>query len=223
MKFSEKTLTILKSFSSINKSILMQEGSTLKTITPEKTLIASAEIEETIPSQACIYDMSRFLSILSLYKDPDVEFGEKNFIISEGKRRTKYIYADISMIHTPPEKAIKIPSEDVNVKVKWEDLQSVLKAAGVLQFSEVAFVGDGSNCYLKTIGSSSEGSDEGSDDYGVEIGKTDDTFKIIIKTENLKLLPQDYDVTICAKGISEFKGADATYFVAIDSKSTYNK
>tara|TARA_Y100000389_G_scaffold72636_1_gene69414 strand:+ start:31407 stop:32069 length:663 start_codon:yes stop_codon:yes gene_type:complete len=219
MKFSERTLTILKSFAGINKSILMKEGSVLKTITPEKTLIAIANIPDEIPSEACIYDMSRFLSILSLYEDPDVEFHDKYFIISEGRRRTKYIYADISMIHTPPEKEISIPTADVVVDVKWDDLQSVLKAAGVLQFSEVAFVGDGGKCYLKAIDSTTDNAD----DYDVEIGETDDTFKIIIKTDNLKLLPQDYRVTLCSKGISEFRGKDVTYFVAIDSKSTYNK
>lgn len=219
MKFSEQTLTVLKSFSTINKSILLKPGNELKTITPEKTLIATAQVPDTIPGQACVYDLSRFLSILSLYSDPEVEFGDKYFTISEGKRRTKYVYADLSMIHTPPDKEISLPSEDVVVDVKWDDLQSVLKAAGVLQFSEVAFVGDGDKCYLKAIDSGTEGAD----DYGVEIGDTSDNFKIIIKTDNLKLLPQDYSVTICSKGISEFKGKDVTYFVAIDSKSTYTK
>jgi hypothetical protein len=219
MKFSERTLTILKSFSQINKSILMRQGNVLKTITPEKTLIANATIPDTIPSDACIYDMSRFLSILSLYEDPDVEFHDKYFIISEGKRRTKYVYADISMIHTPPEKDITIPSEDVVLNVSWDDISSVLKAAGVLQFTEVAFVGVDGKCFLKAIDSANPGAD----DFGVEIGETADTFNIVIKTDNLKLLPQDYRVTLCSKGISEFKGADVTYFVAIDSKSTYNK
>ena len=219
MKFSNETLSVLKSFTAINKSILMKPGNVLKTITPEKTLIAIAEIQDEIPAEACVYDLSRFLSILSLYTDPDVEFGDKYFIISEGKRRTKYIYADISMIHTPPEKDINIPSEDVVVDVTESDLSSVLKAAGVLQFSEIAFVGESGKCYLKAIDSANDNAD----DFGVEIGNTDDEFKVIIKTDNLKLMPMDYKVTICSKGISEFKGKDVTYFVAIDSKSTYNK
>ena len=219
MKFSERTLTILKSFSTINKSIQMKAGTVLKTITPEKTLVASATIPDQIPADACIYDLSRFLSVLSLHKDPDVEFHDKYFTITEGKQRTRYAFADISMIHTPPEKEIKIPSADVEVDVSWEDLQSVLKAAGILQFSEVAFVGQDGKCYLKAIDSSSQNAD----DYGVEIGDTADEFQIIIKTDNLKLLPQDYRVTLCSKGISEFKGEDATYFVAIDTKSTYKK
>lgn len=219
MKFSNETLSVLKSFTAINKSIQMKPGNVLKTITPEKTLIAIAQIQDEIPSEACVYDLSRFLSILSLYTDPDVEFGDKYFIISEGKRRTKYIYADISMIHTPPEKDINIPSEDVVVDVTESDLSSVLKAAGVLQFSEIAFVGESGKCYLKAIDSANDNAD----DFGVEIGNTDDEFKVIIKTDNLKLMPMDYKVTICSKGISEFKGKDVTYFVAIDSKSTYNK
>jgi|TARA_R110001606_G_C15272299_1_gene639621 hypothetical protein len=219
MKFSNETLNVLKSFTAINKSILLNAGNTIKTITPEKTLIAIAEVPDTMPSQACVYDLSRFLSILSLYNDPDIDFGDKYFIISEGKRRTRYVYADISMIHTPPEKEITLPSADVTVNVSEGDLSSVLKAAGVLQFSEVAFVGEGGKCYLKAIDSANDNAD----DFGVEIGETADKFNVIIKTDNLKLLPLDYQVTICSKGISEFKGKGVTYYVAIDSKSTYNK
>jgi len=219
MQFSEQTLTVLKSFSTINKSILMKPGNMLKTITPEKTLVAQAAIPDQIPNGACIYDLSRFLSILTLHNNPDVEFHDKYFMISEGKRRTKYAYADVSMIHTPPEKEISIPAADVVVDVTWEDLQSVLKAAGVLQFTEVAFVGQEGKVYLKAIDSNSPNADN----YGVEIGETTDEFNIIIKTDNLKLLPQNYQVTLCAKGISEFKGESATYFVAIDTKSTYQK
>lgn len=219
MKFSERTITILKSFSSINKSILMKEGNVLKTVTPEKTLVATATIPDVIPSQACIYDLSRFLSILGLYRDPDVEFHDKHFMITAGKQRTKYVYADISMIHAAPEKDIQLPSADVVVDVSWEDMQSVIKAAGVLQFSEVAFVGQEGKIYLKAI----DGNNANSDDYGIEVGTTSDEFKIIIKTDNLKLLPQDYTVTLCAKGISQFKSENVTYFVAIDTKSTYKK
>jgi len=217
MKLSEQTLTILKNFAVINPSVVFKPGNELRTISPQKTVMARATIPDEIPANACIYDMSRFLSILSLYKDPEIEFEDRNFIISEGKRRTKYVYADISMVIVPPEKEIKLPSEDVVVEIKWEDLQSVLKAAGVLQFTEIAFVGESGICYLKAIDSASKGSD----DYGVEVGETDGEFQVVIKTDNLKLLPQDYRVTISAKGISEFAGTDATYFVAVDSKSTF--
>ena len=219
MKFSDRTLTILKSFSTINKSIQMKPGNVLRTVTPEKTLIAIAKIPDEIPSEACIYDLSRFLSIHGLYSDPDVEFHEKNFTISEGRQKTKYVFADVSMIHAAPEKEINIPSNDVEIDVSWEDMQSVLKAAGVLQFNEIAFVGEEGKCYLRAI----DRANKNADAFGVEIGETDAEFTIIIKSENLKLLPQDYKVTLCAKGISKFEGEDVTYFIGIDTESTYKK
>lgn len=220
MKFSDRTLTILKSFASINKSIIMKPGNILKTVTPEKTLIAIANIEDDIPEQAVIYDLSRFLSILSLHEDPDVQFNDRYFTISEGdKKKTKYVYADPSMVIAPPDKELSIPSEDVKVNVVWSDLQSVLKAAGVLQFEEIAFVGEDGKCFLRAIDSKNASADA----YGVEIGTTNDRFTIIVKTDNLKLLPQDYEVTLCAKGISYFKGSDVSYYVGVDTKSKYEK
>lgn len=220
MKFSDRTLTILKSFATINKSIIMKPGKVLKTVTPEKTLIAIASIEDEIPSEAVIYDLSRFLSIMSLHQDPDVQFNDKFFTISEGsKKKTKYVYADQSMVISPPERELQIPSEDVKVSVEWNDMQSVLKAAGVLQFEEIAFVGEDGKCFLRAIDSKNPSADA----FGVEIGTTEDSFTIIIKTDNLKLLPQDYEVTLCAKGISYFKGDDVSYYVGIDSKSKYEK
>jgi len=219
MKFSDRTLTILKSFSTINKSILMKPGNVLRTMTPEKTLISIATIPDEIPSEACIYDLSRFLSIHSLYENPEVEFNNTHFIISEGKRKTKYVFADVSMIHAAPDKEMKLPPADVEVNVTWNDMQSVLKAAGVLQFSQIAFVGEDGKCYLRAIDSANPTSDT----FGVEIGDTSDKFTIIIKTDNIKLLPQDYRVTLCSKGISKFEGSDVTYYIGIDTKSTYTK
>lgn len=220
MKFSERTLTILKNFSTINPSIVFKPGKELRTISPQKTIIAMANIGDEIPADACIYDMSRFLSTMSLFGDSaDIQFESNHFLISQGKKTTRYYFADKSMVIAPPEKEIKIPSEDVQVEVDWSDLQSVIKAAGVLQLPEISFVGDGNTCSLKAIDSNNPTGDS----FGIELGETKDKFQLIIKTENLKLIPQTYNVTLCSKGISKFVGQDVTYFVAIEQKSTYTK
>jgi hypothetical protein len=219
MQFSDRTLTILKSFSTINKSILMRPGNVLKTMTPEKTLIAIATLPDEIPSEACIYDLSRFLSIHGLYENPDVDFKDNHFVISEGKSKTKYVFADVSMIHAPGDRDIKFPTPDVQIDVTWAVMDSVLKAAGVLKFEQIAFVGEDGKCYLRAVDSSNSTSDT----FGVEIGDTNDTFKIIIKKENLKLLAQDYRVSLSTKGLAEFKGSDVTYYIGVDKSSTYTK
>ena len=216
MQLSEKTITILKNFSTINPSVVFKPGKELRTISPNKTVMAVAKIEDEIPSPACVYDTSKFLSILSVHNKPDIVFGEKNFSITEGKRKTKYVYADPSMVISPPDKEIKIPSEDVVVEVKWADIQSVIKAAGVLQLPEVAFVGEDGICYLRAVDSSNPSADT----FGVELGETNDKFTLIIKTENLKLMPVDYKVALSSKGISRFESDDVTYYIAIESKSS---
>jgi len=219
MKFSERTLTVLKNFATINPSIIFKPGKQIRTISPQKTVVAIANIEDEIPSEACVYDMSRFLSTYGLFGEPDIQFENNHFLVVQGKTKTKYYFADKSMIIAPPEKEIVIPSNDVEVKIEWNDLQSVIRASGVLQLPEVAFVGDGDTCSLKAIDSNSTTGDT----FGIEVGTTSDTFQLIIKTENLRLIPQDYKVTLCSKGISKFEGNNVTYFVAIESKSTYKK
>lgn len=219
MKFSESTNTVLKNFSAINPSIVFKPGNTIRTISPQKTVMAVAKIDDEIPSDACVYDMSRFLSICSLYKEPEIEFNSNHFTISEGKRKTKYVFADTSMVIVPPEKDINLPSEDVKVRISWDDLQSVIKASGVLQLPEIAFVGDEGKCSLQAIDSDNPSSDT----FGIELGDTDDAFQLIIKTENLKLMPQDYEVTLSSKGISKFESEKVSYYVAIESKSKYKK
>jgi len=220
MKLSEQTLTILKNFATINPSVVFKPGSELRTISPQKTVMAIASITDEFPIQACIYDTSRFLSMCSLYENPEIDFQDsKVCYIKDGKRKTKYVFADISMVIVPPEKEINVPSEDVKVNVGWNDIQSVLKAAGVLNLPEIAFVGRDGVCYISAVDSANPTSDN----HEIEIGATDDTFQLVIKTENLKLLPQDYKVTLCSKGISKFEGNGIKYFIAIESKSTYKK
>lgn len=219
MKLSNQTITVIKNFASINPSIVLKPGNEIRTISPQKTVMAVATISDTIPAKACIYDASRFLSICSLYQEPDIQFEDKLCTISEGKRKTRYVFADESMVIAPPEKDVKFPSEDVSVDVAWADLQSVIKAAGVLNLPEIAFVGEEGTCYLRAVDSSNPTADS----YGIELGNTDDTFQLIIKTENLKLMPINYKVTLSSKGISRFEGDGIRYFIAVESKSTYKK
>ena len=62
MKLSEKTLNILKNFSSINQSILVKQGNQLRTISVAKNILAEAEIKEDFPRDFAIYDLNQFLN-----------------------------------------------------------------------------------------------------------------------------------------------------------------
>mgnify|MGYP006260597973 CR=1 FL=1 len=114
MKLSDSTLTVLKNFAGINNSILVKQGSKLRTISVAKNILAEADISEDFPKDVAIYDLNQFLNGLSLHQDPNLDFTEESYLtIREGKRRVKYFYADPQVIISPPEKEISLPTEDV--------------------------------------------------------------------------------------------------------------
>jgi hypothetical protein len=219
MKLSQTTINVLKNFSVINQSIILKPGNVIRTISPQKTVVAIANVEENFPRELGIYNISQFLATLSMYESPELEFGEKVLTFSQGKSVSTMTYSDPSMIIAPPSKDFNLPSIDVSVKVSADELTNVLKAANVLGLPEIAFVGENGVCYLKAIDSSNPSANS----HKIEVGETADNFTLIIKTSNINLLSSDYSVELSSKGISKFVGKNVTYFIAIESKSTYSK
>ena len=66
MKLSDKTLTLLKNFSSINQSILFKKGNSLRTISVMKNILAEATIEEELSIDFGIYDLNQFMNNLNV-------------------------------------------------------------------------------------------------------------------------------------------------------------
>ena len=143
MKLSDSTLTVLKNFAGINNSILVKQGSKLRTISVAKNILAEADISEDFPKDVAIYDLNQFLNGLSLHQDPNLDFTEESYLtIREGKRRVKYFYADPQVIISPPEKEISLPTEDVCFQLESVTLEKLLKAAAVYQLPDLSAVGE---------------------------------------------------------------------------------
>ena len=217
MKFSDNTLSVLKNFSGINPSVMFKPGNNIRTISPQKTVMAAAVIDENIESPAAVYDLSRFLATLSLFDEPEIQFQDTKFNITSGRSRVGYTYAAESMIITPPDRDINIPDAEVNVTVQWSDIEKVIRAASVLQLAEVAFKGDGDSVRLAAIDSKNPTADV----FDVVVGESDAHFEMIIKTENLRLMPKDYDVALSSKGMAHFKADNIQYWVAIEKNSKF--
>jgi hypothetical protein len=217
MKINNKTLNILKNFATINPSIIVKPGNILKTISSSKTILARAEVPDTFEYPFAIYNLSQFIGCISMFTDPDFDFDESSVTISDGKNKIVYHYADSSIILAPPDKDINIPSVDAEFKISATDIPSVAKALSILELTEIAIVGDGENIFIQAIDSKNASSNQ----YSVKVGATDKVFKAIFKPDNLKMIPDDYIVTLSSKGLSKFAGTDATYYVAIEATSTF--
>lgn len=216
MKFSNETLSVLKNFSQINPSLMFKPGQTIRTISPQKTVMAAANVSETFEKAAGVYDMSRFLATLSLFEEPDVEFGDNQFDIKGGRSNLKYTYTAENMIVTPPEKDIQVPNPEAVTKITWSNIESVIRAAGVLGLPEIAFISADGSLSLAAVDSKNPTADTYSvavsDDAGFE------PFRMIIKVDNLKLMPSDYEVALSSKGMAHFKSDKVQYWIAIESR-----
>ena len=220
MKLSDSTLSLLKNFSSINQSILFKEGSKLRTISVMKNILAEATINEEFSRDFGIYDLNQFLNGLSLHQKPELDFANDGYVvIREGRSRSKYFFADPSVIVTPPDKEISLPSEDVCFELSTTVLEKLLKAAAVYQLPDISAVGE--NGVVKLVVRDKK--NDTSNDFAIVVGETNSEFSFNFKVENIKILPGTYDVVVSQKLLSRFtsKNHDLTYYIALEPDSTF--
>ena len=220
MKLTDNTLTILKNFAGINNSILVKQGTKLRTISVAKNILAEAVIDEEFPRDFAIYDLNQFLNGLSLHQDPEMDFKEESYLsIREGKRRVKYFFADPNVIISPPDKDITLPSEDVHFQLDSTSLEKLLKAAAVYQLPDFCVVGDGAKVKLVVR----DKKNDTSNSYSIEVGETDKTFTFNFKVENIKIIPGSYDVLVSQKLLSQFTNSkyNLKYHIALEPDSTF--
>lgn len=221
MKLSDNTLTLLKNFAGINQSILVKQGNKLRTISIAKNILAEAEITEEFPREFAVYDLNQFLNGLSLHQDPDLDFTDNSYItIREGKRRVKYFYADPNVIISPPEKEIKLPSEDVCFQLESGSLEKLVKAAGVYQLPDISAIGDAGVIRLVVRDKKNDTSNE----YSIVVGETDEQFTFNFKVENIsKIVSGAYNVVVSRKLLSQFTNTkhNLSYWIALEPDSTF--
>ena len=220
MKLSDDTITVLKNFSNINKSILIKKGSKLKTISVLKNIYAVADVGEEFGKDFAIYDLNEFLNGLSLHQDPEFDFTNDSYLtIKEGKRRVKYFYADPEVIVSPPEKDIDLPSEDVCFQLEHSQLDKLIKAAAVYKLPDLSAVGEAGAIRLVVRDKNNDTSNE----YSIAVGETDDTFVFNFKVENIKMIPGTYNVVISKKLSARFVNEkyNLKYFIALEPDSTF--
>ena len=221
MKLSDNSLTILKNFAGINNSILVKQGNKLRTISVAKNILAEADINEEFPRNFAIYDLNQFLNGLSLHQDPELDFTNDSYItIREGKRRVKYFYADPNVIISPPDKEIKLPSEDICFQLETGSLEKLLKAAAVYQLPDLSAIGDAGVIRLVVRDKKNDTSNE----YSIVVGETDQEFTFNFKVENIKIIPGSYDVVVSQKLLSQFTNSkhNLQYYIALEPDSTFN-
>ena len=219
MKLSENTINIFKNFASINPSLLVNAGNVITTMSVNKSIYAMANVEETFTNKFAIYEMSKFLGVISLFKDPEFSFGDKQVKIESGRQSVNYTYADPSMIVAPdPNKSITFPDADVEFSISHDELQRVVRSTSVLQLPDIAVIGDGQKITITATNSKNPTTDI----FGIQVGDIDKSFAMYFDVSDIiKLISADYNVKISSKGLSQWKSNNVLYYVAMKANSTF--
>ena len=224
MKLSKETIEVLKNFSGINQSIVIKKGNNkLKTVNSLKNILAHATVEEDFPKEFAIYDLTEFLGLLSSMSEPELTFNKSDVTVSSDTRKVKYRYADTDYI-VKPEKDITMPESDIKFTLTEDAYANLIKTATILQLHDICLKGcDKSNkIYLCATNKKNDSSNDYSEVVGEGVTKK---FNVVIKKENLKIVPGDYDVSISSQGISHFKNnnSDLEYWIALEPTSDYGE
>jgi len=215
ISISKNTLGILKNFSGINSNLLVRPGNKISTISPGKNMMAEAIVDEEFDTEFGIWDLNKFLGVLSLFNDPTLYFGEKSVEIEGPESTVRYYYSEPKLL-TAPTKSVKMPETLVSFSIYQDTFAGMLKASSVLQLPQITFESDGGalNACLH------DEDDATSNTYVVNLGSCNQSFESTIDIEHLRLLPGDYQVTISKGPVAEFKNLsiDLTYWIALKSE-----
>ena len=220
MQLSSDTVAILKNFSDINQNILVKPGNTLQTISTLKNILASADIKEKFDSEFAIYNLPEFLRAYDLFDKSELKFnGAQNMVIKDanGRQSIKYYFADKSVVVSPT-KTISMPDKYVTFTLKKENFNKLLRGVTTLNLPDIAVKGDGKEISIVAIDKKTP-----SNDYSIVVGESDKKFTAYFKTENFKMIEDDYDVAISKAKISHFinKSKPIQYWIAIEPDSEF--
>jgi hypothetical protein len=219
MKLTNETISVLKNFSTINANLMVKAGSSLSTMSAMKNIVAKADVTEEFPSDFAIYDLNEFLSALSLFGKPDLEFNDDFVIITEEgtSKSLKYWYSDPSVV-TTPSKEISMPSTELTFNLSSDTLNEITKAAAVIGVPDMALSGG------KLMVTDKKNSTANAYETSLDVGDIAAEYKFWFKVENLKVMPGAYDVEVSSKKISHFTNTKlgVQYWIALEPESSYN-
>jgi hypothetical protein len=216
MKLSEHTLSVLKNFSSINSGIVIVPGNVQKTISPEKSIFVTAELEDSFPEKFGIYDLNQFLGNITTMNNPDVTFTGNSVVMSTDNMSLNYYGCSPELIDTPPtDKKLNLDNPDVSFELLNSVFTKSIRLASMNSLPNLSVIGQSDGkLFIRIHDADNDTSNYVSThvcDY------TGDNFVCKFKTENLKIIPDDYTVDLKFGSFARFtsRNKKITYYIAM--------
>lgn len=191
MKISEKTMGVLNNFQSINASILLKPGNTIKTMSDDRAVLAEASIDETVEHEFGIYDLSQFINNVStLGLDTDIDIDGNVASIKNGSFSVSYRACKPALISSPPDKELPMDNVVLRVTLQEDHFKKFIKLASMNGMKNIVLAISSGKMYIR----SNDGSDT-SNQLENELGDTDlPDVEVKFLTQHFKLIPGTYKV-----------------------------
>jgi len=224
MKLSSESLAVLKNFASINSNIVFRGGTTIKTMSEAKNILASANVTEEFPTDVGIYDLNEFLGVISMFNEPELDFYDNYVRIGEDNRAVQYFFSDPSIL-TSPTKDIQMPDPEVSFTLGDSELATIRKAASTLSVSDLV-VECKAPSEMGLTATVTDLADSTSNSFSLNLSSVqmpDVPFRFVFSVSNFKILSGNYRVDVSSKLISHLtaESSDVEYWIALEKSSTF--
>lgn len=224
INLTKNDIEALKTLYNINQTVKILGGNTqLRTVNETKTIALITSLETAFPRTFCIYDLREFISVLSLFESPVLDFSNDKFVTvksTDGRQKLKYVDGAENLINSYFDKDFKLPSTDVTVSVTGQQLKAVMGAAQTLKLEYVGFRVNDGKIYLSAF-DRNNGSGDDTNGFSIEVGESDSTFDLFYKTDTLSVLDGDCEFEISSKKISKVQNGTKQFWISLDANSTY--
>jgi len=186
-----------------------------------RTMVAVATLDSPIEKPFAVYDMLQLYSALGTFDQPQIEVDEnggKLIVTNAGANTGKFVLkmGSPEVVKAPGQ--IKFPDdvENITFRLTAETYQRVFRGISIVNTEKVIVYGQDGDLYI----AAHDDVDKSANTYVTPVGKTNATFSIIVKVDNLNKLIKsiDYDITIAQSGIMRASSVNESikidYFIA---------
>ena len=138
---SKRTIQTLENFAKINPDLLFKEGNLQETINEASDIWIKAQIVEDVPCSFAIADISKFLGIVSLFKEPKITIHSGYLkILGKDEKHFDYTLASPEVVISPPNEKLTFPPTIASFDLSKEDLRMAIKKCSSRQTSSIQFL-----------------------------------------------------------------------------------
>jgi hypothetical protein len=182
--------------------------------------MAIAKVDEKFDVEFGIWDLNKFLGVISLFSTPSFDFGQKSMKIKNGGNSVVNYYYSEPRLLSVPTKDVIMPEVNVSITMTDKQFSELQKAASVMQLSDLSFTTDNG----QIVAMVSDLGDPTTNTYKVVVEEkyNGTEFLFNFKMENIKILPGDYKINFAKNVVGEFvhKTISLTYWFAMEANTS---